>query len=203
MAEGRDVSGAALPPALAGPLPPVTLVLGGARSGKSTLAESMVLGTGADEAVYIATAEALDDEMTARIARHRSDRDRRWRTVEAPIALPEALARESRPARPVLVDCLTLWLSNLMIAGHDLEAEGRRLVATLGGLGGPVVLVSNEVGLGIVPDNAMARDYRDAAGRLNQAVAAAATRAVFVAAGLPLVLKDAGNAGSAGGTSSL
>lgn len=173
----------------------MTLVLGGARSGKSALGEAMVLNA-PGQPVYIATAEALDDEMVERIARHRADRGPCWHTVEAPLDLAEALARESSRDRPVLVDCLTLWVSNLMIAGRDVEAEGARLIDTLGRLDGPVVLVSNEVGLGIVPDNAMARAYRDAAGRLNQAVAAAATRAVFVAAGLPLVLKDDGPGGA-------
>lgn len=205
MADGFDDSrsGRPLPPSLTGPLPPVTLVLGGARSGKSALAEAMVLNAAEGAPVYIATAEALDGEMAERIARHRADRGPHWRTVEAPLDLADALARECRADRAVLVDCLTLWVTNLMMAGRDIEAEGARLVETLGRLAGPVVLVSNEVGLGIVPDNAMARDYRDAAGRLNQAIAAAATRAMFVVAGLPLILKDGGEGGAPPGAAGL
>jgi len=168
-------------------LPPLTLVLGGARSGKSRYAESLIAARGAR--LYLATAEPGDAEMAARIAAHRARRGTGWTTVEAPLALVDALARHARADRPILVDCLTLWLSNLMLAGRDLEAEGRALVAALAGLAGPVVLVANEVGYGIVPDNALARRFRDAAGQLNQAVAAACQRVVLVAAGLPLVLK--------------
>ena len=166
----------------------ITLVLGGARSGKSAHAEAL-LDDHAGPRLYIATAEARDDEMAARIAAHRARRGLSWRTVEAPLALAETLEAESRPGAALLVDCLTLWLSNLMEAGRDIAAETQRLVACLGRLEGRTVLVSNEVGLGIVPENATARAFRDHAGRLNQAVAQAAEQVVFVAAGLPLALK--------------
>lgn len=139
--------------------------------------------------VYLATAQALDAEMAARIARHRAERGRDWTTIEEPLELAAALERGARAGQPILVDCLTLWLSNLMGAGRGVEAEIARLLAALKVLPAPVVFVSNEVGLGIVPDNALARAFRDEAGRLNQAVAAAADRVVFLVAGLPLALK--------------
>lgn len=175
-------------------LPRITLVLGGARSGKSRYAEqaieSALSGEFYERATYLATAEALDDEMKARVAEHRARRGGSWRTVEEPLDLVGALAASAAPTRPVLVDCLTLWLSNLMGAGRDIDAETAALAARLQDIDGPVVLVSNEVGLGIVPDNPLARAFRDHAGRLNRAVAAIADHVVFVAAGLPLVLKD-------------
>ncbi len=175
------------------PLPRVTLVLGGARSGKSRYAETLVEGEPGDW-VYIATAEAGaagDAEMADRIRRHRARRGKRWRTLEEPLALTDALAA-AEPRCAVLVDCLTLWLANLMAAGRDVDGETENLVAALGGIGGPVVLVSNEVGHGIVPENALARAFRDHAGALHQAVAAASDRVVMVTAGLPLMLKDKG-----------
>jgi len=166
----------------------ITLLLGGARSGKSRLAEQL-----AEERpgrlVYIATAEAWDDEMKARIAEHKSRRGDRWHGIEAPIAVAEVLRALPPDTGAVLVDCLTLWLSNLMHAGRDLAAETAGLLGAINAVNFPVLLVSNEVGLGIVPDNKLARDFRDAQGRLNQAVAAAADHAIFMAAGLPLVLK--------------
>lgn len=177
------------PPPARGPLPHLTLVLGGARSGKSRHAEALI-EQAAPEALYIATAQVLDEEMAERIRRHRARRGPRWTTVEEPYELPARLAAEARPGRPMLVDCLTLWLSNLMLAGCAVEGEGERLVAALPRLAGPAVLVANEVGLGIVPENALARAFRDHAGRLNQQVAAVADRVVFLAAGLPLLLKD-------------
>ncbi len=173
-------------------LPRVNLVLGGARSGKSRYAESLVEGQPGDW-VYIATAEASDAEMADRIRRHRARRGERWRTVEEPLALAAALAPAAEPGCAVLVDCLTLWLANLMAAGRDVDGETENLVAALGGIGGPVVLVSNEVGHGIVPENALARAFRDHAGALHQAVAAASDRVVMVTAGLPMVLKDTGS----------
>ncbi len=139
--------------------------------------------------VYIATAEARDAEMAARIAAHRARRGARWTTLEEPLDVVAALRRTAQPGGAVLVDCLTLWLGNLMERGRDVEGECRRLAEALAGLDGPVVLVANEVGLGIVPENAAARAFRDHAGRLNQTVARQAGRVVFVAAGLPLVLK--------------
>jgi len=174
-------------------LPHLTLVLGGARSGKSRHAEWLIEGAASD-AVYLATAEARDDEMTERIRRHRRRRavqsPTRWQTIEEPLALAAILAETARAGRPILVYCLTLWLSNLLLAGRDAAAETAGLVAAVPALTGPLVLVANEVGLGIVPDNALGRDFRDRAGMLNQAVAAVADQVVFVAAGLPLVLKE-------------
>ena len=166
----------------------VTLVLGGARSGKSRYAERLVEGCG-DGPVYIATATAGDPEMAERIACHRARRGRHWQTVEAPLQLAAGLVASVAPDRGVLVDCLTLWLANLIEAGLDVQEEIARLLAALPALDGPVVFVANEVGLGIVPDNALARAFRDHAGLLNQEIAAAAARVVLVAAGLPLVLK--------------
>ncbi|MFQ5958719.1 MAG: bifunctional adenosylcobinamide kinase/adenosylcobinamide-phosphate guanylyltransferase [Alphaproteobacteria bacterium] len=173
-------------------IPPLTLVLGGARSGKSAYAESFIETHAAHNGggcVYLATAEAGDDEMAARIAAHRARRGNRWTTLEEPVELADALERAGRAGDAVLVDCLTLWLANLMAQRRDVEDEGRRLADTLSGLAGPVALIANEVGMGIVPDNPQARAFRDHAGRLNQAIAARADRVVFVAAGLPLVLK--------------
>ena len=169
-------------------LPRLTLVLGGARSGKSRYAEHLVEAAAAC-GTYIATAEPGDDEMAARIAAHRARRGAFWRTVEAPIFLTDAIAAETRPECPVLVDCLTLWLSNLMLAQARLDTECATLRAVLRDAAGPVVLVANEVGLGLVPETPLGRRFRDMAGWLNQDVAAIADRVVFVAAGLPLVLK--------------
>lgn len=162
-----------------------TLILGGARSGKTAFALKSAEATGRG-LVMIATAEAFDAEMEDRIARHQAERGPAWRTLEAPLDLAGALA-EVGPDETAVVDCLTLWVSNLMHAERDIEADTQTLIAALAGR--DVLLVSNEVGLGIVPDNALARRFRDEAGRLNQRVAAAADRAVFIAAGLPLVLK--------------
>jgi len=139
--------------------------------------------------VYVATAEAHDREMAVRIAEHRRRRDGRWRTVEAPLDLPGAVAVHGSDGQALLIDCLTLWLTNVMLAGRDLVTEQQRLVTALHDADGPVVVVSNEVGFGIVPDNALARKFRDAQGRLNMQVAAIADRAVLIAAGLPLILK--------------
>lgn len=173
-------------------LPPMTLVLGGARSGKSIHAETIVERHAAHTGggcIFVATAEAGDDEMAARIAAHRARRGNRWTTVEEPIDLAGALAGVAKNGDGVLVDCLTLWLANLIDREFDVEEESRRLADALPELVGPVVLVANEVGLGIVPDNAAARAFRDHAGRLNTRLAARADRVVFVAAGLPLTLK--------------
>ncbi|MGZ8417097.1 MAG: bifunctional adenosylcobinamide kinase/adenosylcobinamide-phosphate guanylyltransferase [Methyloceanibacter sp.] len=166
----------------------VTLVLGGARSGKSRYAEWLV-ATYPQPWIYVATAEAKDEEMAERIAAHKATRDAGWQTVEAPHDLADSL--EAAPAgAAVLVDCLTLWLSNLMEAGFDIEAQTARLQAALASRTGPTVLVSNEVGLGIVPDNALARRFRDAQGILNQRLAAQATRVVMLVAGLPVPVKS-------------
>jgi adenosylcobinamide kinase/adenosylcobinamide-phosphate guanylyltransferase len=164
-------------------------VLGGARSGKSRYAEALIEARGA-AALYLATAQAFDDEMTERIRRHRERRGSLWTTIEAPLDLVPVLRAEARPGRPILVDCLTLWLSNMMMAGRDIGREIALLLPTLRELPDTLVLVANEVGLGIVPENALARAFRDHAGRLNQAVAQHAERVVFLAAGLPMMLKD-------------
>ena len=164
----------------------LTLVLGGARSGKSRHAEALVRLHPAPW-LYIATAQALDEEMTERIELHRRQRGEGWLTVEAPLDLVGAVA--SAHSRPALIDCLTLWLSNHLLAGSDLDAESERLADTLAAASGPAVLVANEVGLGIVPDNALARRFRDAAGRLNQRIAAIADSVVLMVAGLPVKVK--------------
>ena len=178
------------PPDGAEALPRVTLVLGGARSGKSRHAERLVEAQ-PGACIYIATAEAGDAEMAERIRRHRARRGHRWSTIEVPLELVSAIAEAATPNGAVMVDCLTLWLSNLMAAGRDPGAEVDALVAALSDLPGPVVFVSNEVGQGIVPMNALARDFRDAAGLANQAVAAAAQSVVLMVAGLPLAVKSA------------
>jgi adenosylcobinamide kinase/adenosylcobinamide-phosphate guanylyltransferase len=166
----------------------LTLVLGGARSGKSRYAESLISAL-PPPWTYVATAEAGDAEMAERVAAHRARRGADWQTVEAPHDLAAALADAGSNA-PVLVDCLTLWLSNRMLAGAGVEAETAHLEAALDSRHAPVVLVSNEVGFGIVPDNALARRFRDLQGRLNQRMAARADRVVLMVAGLPLVVKD-------------
>ena len=165
----------------------IILITGGARSGKSLRAETRALSF-PGRPVYIATAEALDAEMRARIARHQARRGNDWIEREAPLALVEALdASDGGGAR--LVDCLTLWLSNLMHADRDCAQEAAHLADALARQSSPVVLVTNEVGLGIVPDNALARSFRDAAGLLNQMIARVADEAEFVVAGLPMKLK--------------
>jgi adenosylcobinamide kinase/adenosylcobinamide-phosphate guanylyltransferase len=160
----------------------LTFVLGGARSGKSAYAEALLTALPAPW-TYIATAQAFDAEMAARVAEHRGRRTSGWRTVEAPLALAAALTGPD----PALVDCLTLWVTNLMLAGRD--PDWPELLAALDARTAPTVIVSNEVGLGIVPDNALARAFRDTAGRLHQRVAARADRVVFMVAGLPMVVK--------------
>jgi adenosyl cobinamide kinase/adenosyl cobinamide phosphate guanylyltransferase len=164
----------------------LTLVLGGARSGKSRHAEQLLTQSPGPWA-YIATAQSLDDEMRARIAEHRARRGSGWNTMEAPIDLAGALADAG--THPVLVDCLTLWLTNLMLDQRDIEAATAALEAALDRRRAETVLVSNEVGLGIVPDTPLGRRFRDAAGRLNQRVAVRADRVLVMIAGLPLTLK--------------
>ena len=165
----------------------LTLVLGGARSGKSRHAEALIEALPAPWS-YIATAQAYDDEMRERIAGHRARRPDGWQTVDAPLELAEALA--AQPAgRPILVDCLTLWLTNLILAERDTAIATGELMAACREAQGPIVLVSNEVGLGIVPDNALARRFRDEAGRLHQRLASQAERVVFMVAGLPMQVK--------------
>jgi len=165
----------------------IELIIGGARSGKSALAERRAAESGL-AVCYVATGQAGDGEMTARIAHHRARRPAHWRTVEEPLALAEALSKEAAPERCLIVDCLTLWLTNLLL-GPGLEEERTRLLEILPTLPGRVILVSNEVGCGIVPINELARRFADEQGRLNQQVAAVADRVTLVAAGLPLELK--------------
>jgi adenosylcobinamide kinase/adenosylcobinamide-phosphate guanylyltransferase len=166
----------------------VTLVIGGARSGKSCYAEWLI-STYPKPWIYIATAEAKDSEMAARIAAHQARREAGWQTIEAPHELPEALGAAPGDAA-VLVDCLTLWLSNLMLGAFKVDAMTTRLEQTLGARAGPTVLVSNEVGLGIVPDNALARQFRDAQGVLNQRLASRAARVIMMVAGIPVAVKS-------------
>ena len=166
------------------------LVLGGARSGKSRYAQRLAETSGRLP-VLIATAQAHDDEMAQRIARHAADRGPKWALVEEPAALATALRREAREDSILVVDCATLWLSNLLLRGDDLRAATDELVGVIATLAGPVVFVSNEVGLGIVPENALARGFRDAQGWLNQALAEACDAVVLVSAGLVLRLKPA------------
>jgi adenosylcobinamide kinase/adenosylcobinamide-phosphate guanylyltransferase len=166
--------------------PRITLVLGGARSGKSRYAEELIAGHAAPW-VHIATAQAFDDEMRIRIAEHQARRNGDWCTIEAPTDLADAIVLEA--ARPILVDCLTLWLTNLILGGHDINAATSALEAVLDRRRQPTVLVSNEVGLGIVPETPLGRSFRDQAGRLNQRMAARADRVLFMIAGLPLTLK--------------
>lgn len=180
-----------------------TLILGGARSGKSAFAERLAVD-GAREVIYIATARAGDGEMGDRIAHHRERRPEHWTTVEEPLLLADAISRHSTLNNLILVDCLTLWLSNLMFSdGREYPETGtidlpalfheqrRAFIDALQSASGDVILVSNEVGLGIVPMGAVTRSFADEAGRLNQSVAAVCDRAVFIAAGLPLTLKGA------------
>ena len=164
-----------------------SLVLGGARSGKSAYAESLIENAGGG--FYIATSEALDDEMKARIAAHRERRGDDWQTLEEPILLQHALLSIKGRGKPALVDCLTLWLSNLMELEKNVEAEINGLCALVEDLDYPVVFVSNEVGQGIVPDNALARQFADSAGLMNQKIAAVAENVVLVTAGIAQKLK--------------
>ena len=165
-----------------------TLVFGGARSGKSRFAEQLVTASGLQK-IYIATGAAHDSEMAERIAAHKAQRGAGWTTIEEQLDLAGVLVREACPQRAVLVDCLTLWLSNLLMADRDIAGECARLCNAVAGLPGPCVFVSNEVGMGIVPDNKLSRAFRDHQGRLNQQMAAVCSTVVFVAAGLPLCLK--------------
>ncbi|MFO1142150.1 MAG: bifunctional adenosylcobinamide kinase/adenosylcobinamide-phosphate guanylyltransferase [Amaricoccus sp.] len=169
------------------PLPSLTLVLGGARSGKSRHAEALTTARPAPW-LYLATAQALDAEMHTRIAEHRARRPAGWQTEEVPLDLASALARAPED-RPLLVDCLTLWLSNHLMAGEDPAAATSALLAVLAAPRGPWVLVSNETGLGIVPENALARRVRAAQGILNQQVAALADSVILTVAGIPLKVK--------------
>ncbi|MEP3275193.1 MAG: bifunctional adenosylcobinamide kinase/adenosylcobinamide-phosphate guanylyltransferase [Stappiaceae bacterium] len=164
------------------------LVTGGARSGKSAFAEALVIKSG-KQRFYLATATAGDEEMESRIKTHQNRRGRNWQTVEEPLEIADTIMRLSSPDAIILIDCLTLWLSNLMMNEMDIDDQVDRLALSVRQTEGPVVFVSNEVGQGIVPDNAMARSFRDHAGRLNQTIGDACDAVYLVAAGQPLLLK--------------
>lgn len=168
----------------------ITLVLGGTRSGKSSFAQSLAEESNR-QLVYIATAEAFDEEMTDRIARHQNDRGAEWQTVEESLDLAAAVAAHSDPKTTILVDCLTIWLSNMMLANQDIAAALDALTQALANAPGLVILVSNEVGSGIVPESALGRQFRDEAGWMNQRIAAAADDVALITAGLPYWLKQA------------
>ena len=163
------------------------LVLGGARSGKTR--HALAIAERKPKRVYLATAEAWDDEMRDRIAHHKRERDHTWLTVEEPLDLPSAIEAVDGLDQAIVVDCLTLWLSNLMAAERDIEDAAARLVEAIADRSSAIIFVSNEVGLSIVPENALARAFRDAQGRLNQQIAAAVDHVDFVAAGIALNLK--------------
>tara|TARA_R110002096_G_scaffold144092_3_gene300738 strand:- start:290 stop:844 length:555 start_codon:yes stop_codon:yes gene_type:complete len=168
--------------------PFAALILGGARSGKSRYGEGLVTETAGDF-VYVATAEARDDEMAERITHHQNRRGTDWRLIEEPLDLPGVLRRQVSENDVVLIDCLTLWLGNLMEAQTDIAASTSDLLAAVKACPGRLVFISNEVGQGIVPDNAMARQFRDEAGWLHQSLAAEIDAVLVVMAGLPLILK--------------
>jgi adenosylcobinamide kinase/adenosylcobinamide-phosphate guanylyltransferase len=164
------------------------LILGGARSGKSRLALQWAQDA-APFRILIATAQAFDDEMRARIALHQEERDETWRTEETPMELAQAIRTHAKPGQVVLVDCLTLWLSNILLAGRDVKREADALADAVREAKGPLILVSNEVGHGIVPATPLGRAFRDEQGRLNQLIAQACEAVAFVAAGYPVLLK--------------
>jgi len=168
----------------------ISLILGGARSGKSRRAEALISESGFP-VIYVATAPHIDGdaEWAARIERHRGNRPAHWQTMEEELELTRLIGLRAKAGTVLLVDCLTLWLSNLMQADRDVDTEIFRLCTALQQAGGDIVLVSNEVGMGLAPDNGQGRRFRDAQGRLNQAVAAVSNRVEFIAAGLPLLLK--------------
>ena len=166
-----------------------TFVLGGARSGKSLFAETL-LEKWTEKCIYIATAEPKDKEMSLRIKEHQKRRPSSWSTIEAPLELVSVINKEANNKTAIIVDCLTIWLSNLIYMERDIEIESLSLVNLLGKKPCRIILVSNEVGLGIVPENALARSFRDKAGRLNQLMAKAADEVFFINAGLSICLKE-------------
>lgn len=169
---------------------PHIFVLGGARSGKSAFAEKLTLDqTKTSKCIYIATSQVWDEEMRVRVDLHKDRRGTEWETIEAPLALADALTEQSQNGVPILVDCLTLWLTNLMMDERDITAECDSLIKAISTINTPIIFVSNEVGQGIVPENKMARDFRDHAGNLHQKLAAAVDQVYFVTAGLPSKLK--------------
>lgn len=166
------------------------LVIGGARSGKSAYAQQLAERQGS-ERLYLATATPGDEEMAARIARHQADRGQGWTTLEEPLEVARALAVQAGPGRVIVVDCLTLWLSNLILAGRDPAPAVGGLADAVAALAGPAIFVSNEVGMGLVPDHKLGREFRDWQGRANREIARVCDAVIFVAAGLPLQLKPA------------
>lgn len=172
----------------------IVFILGGCRSGKSRHAIVLAEGYTDRKKIFVATATPGDEEMTARIAKHRADRGPDWTTVETPVRLPECIADVGRDENVVLVDCLTLWLNNLLMEKRDadrIRQETARLVTALQGVAGPVIVVSNEVGAGIVPENPLTRRFRDEMGAINQAIAACADTVVLMVAGIPVKVKEA------------
>ena len=166
----------------------IQFVLGGARSGKSAHAEGLAEAAGSSP-VYIATAEIFDQEMEARIELHRARRGPQWQLVEAPLDLPEAIEKADNPDGVILVDCLSVWITNLLVREQDTDAACKALTDSLANCSGHVVLVASETGLGIIPENRLSRQFRDASGRLNQTVAAVANEVFFVTAGIALRIK--------------
>jgi adenosylcobinamide kinase / adenosylcobinamide-phosphate guanylyltransferase len=169
-----------------------TLIIGGCRSGKSRYALGLAAEIEKEPKIFVATCIPRDKEMQKRVDDHQKERGQTWQTIEAPLNVPEVLATEAAKAGVILIDCLTLWVSNLLMKSEDLELikqKGHQLVAAIQNSAGPVILVTNEVGLGIVPDNRLARLFRDAAGAINQTIAAACKRVVMTVAGIPVTLK--------------
>jgi len=176
---------------------PATLFLGGARSGKSRCAQQYAEDLRLDDQVYLATGQVLDAEMQERVARHQRDRGRRWRTEEVPFELPERLLALDAPDRVCLVDCLTMWVSNMLcqeMAREDVERRCQALIGSLSRCRCAIVLVGNEVGTGLVPESALGRRFRDVNGELNQSVAAVCSNVFWMAAGLPIAAKVDGQA---------
>jgi adenosylcobinamide kinase/adenosylcobinamide-phosphate guanylyltransferase len=170
----------------------IVFVIGGCRSGKSTYAMQTAERVPAEQKIFIATCVPRDDEMKRRVARHQKERSQNWVTVEAPLNLPEAIRQNSRSGDVILVDCLTLWVSNLLMETGDeskIEETISQFINAIEKAAGPIVLVSNEVGTGIVPENALARQYRDIIGRVNQDVAKTAGRVIWMVAGIPVTVK--------------
>jgi adenosylcobinamide kinase/adenosylcobinamide-phosphate guanylyltransferase len=170
----------------------IIFVIGGCRSGKSRHALETAQALAGSRKIFMATCIPCDDEMRQRVARHRQERSSAWQTVEAPILLPEAITANGRKADAILVDCLTLWISNLLMQDETpekIDGQIRSLTAAIGNAGCPVVLVSNEVGAGVVPDNRLARLFRDWVGSVNQTIAAMADKVIWMVAGIPITIK--------------
>jgi len=169
-----------------------TLVIGGCKSGKSSYALRLADQMEKTPKIFVATCIPCDQEMQTRVDNHQKERGQAWQTIEAPLNVPEVLSREAAKAGIILIDCLTLWISNLLMQNEDgkwIKQKGDQLVASIQNSACPVILVTNEVGLGIVPDNRLARLFRDAAGVINQTIAAACKRVVMTVAGIPVMLK--------------